>query len=158
MIETQTEEVIQKMGEAFEQYHRLILVVGPSESGKTSVLQEVQKQKGVPLVNVNLELSRSMLELTARQRVLQIQQLLSEIVNSSSSNTILLDNVEMLFDVHLKQDPLRLFQGISRNKTVVVALNGTIQGGHIIYATPDHPEYKRYPLGDFLLIDMVAKG
>ena len=39
---------------------------------------------------------------------------------------ILLDNMEVIFDVGLKQDPLRLLQGLSRNKTVVAAWNGSI--------------------------------
>ena len=34
---------------------------------------------------------------------------------------ILLDNIEVIFDVALKQDPLRLLQRLSRNKTVVAA-------------------------------------
>jgi len=64
---------------------------------------------------------------------------------------VLLDNIEILFDVHLKQDPLRLLQGLSRNRTVVAAWNGSIVDGHMTYAVPDHPEYRRYPIRDFLV-------
>jgi hypothetical protein len=69
---------------------------------------------------------------------------------------VLLDNIEILFDVSLKQDPLRLLQGISRNKTVVAALSGAINYGHMVYATPGHPEYKRYSLRDFLVVSPEA--
>ena len=65
---------------------------------------------------------------------------------------VLLDNIEILFDVALKQDPLRLLQNLSRNKTVVVAWNGSASGGQITYATPDHPEYRKYAIGDFLVV------
>jgi len=54
-------------------------------------------------------------------------------------------------DVSLKQDPLRLLQGLSRNKTVVVAWNGSIDRGEIVYGAPQHPEYRQYPLHDFLV-------
>ena len=64
---------------------------------------------------------------------------------------ILLDNIEILFDVGLKQDPLRLLQGLSRNKTVVAAWNGTIVEDSLTYAAPAHPEYRRYPMRDFLV-------
>jgi len=64
---------------------------------------------------------------------------------------ILLDNTEIIFDVGLKQDPLRLLQGLSRNKTVVAAWNGTIVEDFLIYAAPAHPEYRRYPTRDFLV-------
>ena len=65
------------------------------------------------------------------------------------ADVILLDNIEVLFDVSLKQDPLRLLQGLSRNKTVVAAWSGSIDGEHMVYATPDHPEYRRYPVTRF---------
>ena len=87
-----------------------------------------------------------MLELTKRQRILQLPLLISDIVSEFMSEVILLDNIELLFDTSLKQDPLRLLQGISRNKTMVTVWSGSIEGDCIIYAKPDHPEYSRYPL------------
>jgi hypothetical protein len=65
---------------------------------------------------------------------------------------VLLDNIEILFDVSLKQDPLRLLQGLSRNTTLVVIWSGSIERGNLVYATPDHLEYKRYPVKDFLVV------
>ncbi len=175
MAEPLADQVLRKIGEARELYHRLILMVGPAGSGKTSALQEVSASTSAPLVNVNLELSRRMLDLTERQRALQLPRLLGEIVtnppgsdldarsapegggprmariNEATGELVLLDNIEILFDVHLKQDPLRLLQGLSRNKTVVAAWNGSIVDGHMTYAIPDHPEYRRYPIRDFLV-------
>jgi hypothetical protein len=63
---------------------------------------------GAPLINVNLELSRRMLDLTERQRELRLPRLLMEIVNDAAGDVVLLDNIEILLDVSLKQDPLRL--------------------------------------------------
>ena len=93
---------------------------------------------------------------TERQRALQLPRLLSEIVNAALADVILLDNIELLFDVSLKQDPLRLLQGISRNKTVVAALSGTIKDDHMVYASPGHPEFKRYSVRDFLVVNPEA--
>ncbi len=132
------------------------MLVAPAGAGKTAALACVHERTAAPLVNVNLELSRRMLELTERQRALQLPRLLAEIVGASAADVVLLDNVEVLFDVSLKQDPLRLLQGLSRNKTVVAAWSGTIDGEHMAYATPDHPEYKRYPLRDFLVVNPEA--
>jgi hypothetical protein len=129
------------------------MLVAPAGAGKTAALQDVHARMAAPLVNVNLELSRRMLDLTERQRALQIPRLLAEIVGVSAPEVVLLDNLEVLFDVSLKQDPLRLLQGLSRNKTVVAAWSGSIDGEYMVYATPDHPEYRRYPLRDFLVVD-----
>lgn len=152
MAEPFADQLIEKIGQAAFLYHRLVLLVTPPGGGKTSGLQDVHKRTQAPLINVNLELSRLMLDLTERNRVLQLPGLLSNILDSFPGDVALLDNVELLFDVSLKQEPLRLFQGLSRNRTVVAAFSGSIEGEHIVYAAPDHPEYKRYPIKDFLVV------
>ncbi|MEZ0328475.1 MAG: BREX-3 system P-loop-containing protein BrxF [Dissulfuribacterales bacterium] len=179
MAEPLADRVIRRIGQAAELYHRLVMLVAPAGSGKTAALQDVHERTAAPLVNVNLELSRRMLDLTERQRALQLPRLLAEIVGAFSADVVLLDNVEVLFDVSLKQDPLRLLQGLSRNKTVVAAWSGEIRAErrglrteqitdfdsalstqssslYLVYATPDHPEYKRYPLRDFLVVNPEA--
>lgn len=156
MAEPLADRVIRRIGQAAELYHRLVMLVAPAGAGKTAALQDVHERTAAPLVNVNLELSRRMLDLTERQRALQLPRLLAEIVGASAADVILLDNIEVLFDVSLKQDPLRLLQGLSRNKTVVAAWGGSIDGAHMVYATLDHPEYRRYPLRDFLVVNPEA--
>ncbi len=151
MTEPLSEQIMRKIKQATELYNRLILVVAPAGLGKTTVLQDLQDRIGAPLVNVNLNLSRQMLALTERQRALQIPRLLREVINDFDDEVVLLDYIEILFDVSLKQDPLRLLQGLSRNKTLVVAWNGSINGEHMTYAKPDHPEYRRYLVRDFLV-------
>ena len=111
MAESLADQIIQKVNQAAELYHRLILVVAPAGRGKTTALQDVRDRTGVPLVNVNLELSRRMLELTELQRTLQLLPLLREIVGNGGDEAILLDNIEVIFDISLRQDPLRLLQG-----------------------------------------------
>lgn len=146
------EQIIRKIDEVKILYHRLILVVAPPGGGKTKALQVVAQQTELPLANLNLELSRHLLDLTERQRVMRVSRLLGDIVNGYDNETILLDNTEILFDTSLKQNPLSLLQGVSRNKVVVAAWNGTVEKGHLTYATPDHPEYRRYPTRDLVFV------
>ena len=94
-----------------------------------------------------------MLELTERQRVLRLSGLLSDKISEELSDIVLLDNIEILFDVSLMQDPLRLLQGFSRNKTVVASWNGSADQQYISYATQGHPEYKRYSSRDLLIVN-----
>ena len=145
------ERIINKIQDATQLYYQLIFVVGASGSGKTQVLRAVHERTGAPVINVNLELSKAMLELSERQRTLQLPKLLSDLFDQSKRDIILLDNIEILFNVSLKQDPLRLLQGLSRNKTIVASYSGTIDGEYLVYAEPDHPEYKRYPTRDLLI-------
>lgn len=152
MADSLADQIMQKVGPAAGLYNRLVLVVAPAGAGKTTALQDVRNRTSAPLVNVNFELSRRMLELTEHLRVLQLPRLLQEIISNRGDEAILLDNIEVIFDINLQQDPLRLLQGLSRNKTVVAAWNGTIVDDHLTYAAPGHPEYRRYPMRDFLVV------
>ena len=68
---TKLEEAIQQ---AAGQYYRLVILAGAPGSGKTTVLQTVGQKNGWQLVNVNLELSKRMLELTRTQRSRQVER------------------------------------------------------------------------------------
>jgi hypothetical protein len=111
----------------------------------------------VPIVNVNLEISKRLLELTVRQRALQVAQLLDDILHEIDSDVVLLDNVEILFDQSLQQDPLRLLQGLSRNRTIAAAWNGEIRENLLVYGAPGHPEYRRYAAKDCLTVSVTPK-
>ena len=147
-----SEQIAEGMAAVKTSYHRLVVVVGPGRSGKTTAMQQVRDAAGVPLINVNLELSKRLLDLTERQRSLQLPRLLDEIVAETGRDEALLDNNEILFDVHLKQDPLRVFQALSRSRTIVVSWNGRTNAESLFYATPDHPEFRQYPLTDMTVV------
>ncbi len=156
MKKTATSELVGEISDAMKNasmnYHRLAIVAGPPESGKTTALREIAVVAGSSLMNVNEYLSRELLDMTRRQRAIKVPKLLSQLVSNSEADVILLDNIELLFDVELKQDPLRLLQGLSRNKTIVCSWCGTAADGQLTYAVPDHPEYRRYPIRDFLVV------
>jgi len=134
-------------------YHRLVLLVGESGSGKTGVLRDVAEGFGTSVINVNLALSSELLELTAKQRSLRLPGILEQIADKAQS-PVVLDNIEILFDKDLKQDPLRLLQGISRNHAVVASWNGTMTSGRLLYAETGHPEYRSYDSVDALIVGM----
>ena len=136
MVEPLADQIMCKAKQAAELYHRLILLIAPAGTGKTATLQEVQGRTGAPLVNVALGLSRRMLELTKRQRAIQLPRLIQEVVGNGGGEMILLDNLEVIFDIGLKHDPLRLLQGLSRNRTVVAAWSGAIVDDSLTYAVP----------------------
>ena len=134
-------------------YHRLVLLVGESGSGKTNVLRDIAEEFGAPVINVNLALSGELLELTTKQRSLRLPGILNQVADQIQSPMVL-DNLEILFDKDLQQDPLRLLQSISRNRTLVASWNGSISSGRLLYAEPGHPEYRSYDTVDALIVSM----
>jgi ATPase subunit of ABC transporter with duplicated ATPase domains len=141
------------LGQADGLYHRLVLLVGETGSGKTAALRSVAGELGADVINVNLTLSVKLIELTERQRVLHLSALLGEVVQSTGA-VALLDNTEILFDRDLKQDPLRLLQGLSRRCSIVASWNGRLAGKKLTYADAGHPEYRAYDRAEALIVDM----
>jgi hypothetical protein len=152
MVDQLADKIIKSIGQADQKYHRLILLVATSGAGKTAALKETEKRIGAPIININLELSRRLLDLTKKQRRSDSSKIVSDMINEFESNIILLDNIEVIFDTSLKQDPLLFLQHLSRNKTIVAAWNGDIQGDYLYYAKSGHSEFKKYPLEDLLIV------
>jgi hypothetical protein len=78
---------------------------------------------------------------------------LDQVVRSTQP-VIILDNIEILFDKSLAVDPLRLLQGVARNHLVLAAWNGNTDGKTLVYADPDHLEYRKYDTPDALIVSM----
>lgn len=147
-----SEAISEQIAYANDLYHRLVLVVGMEGRCTTAALRDIAARRGASLVNVSLELSRRMLDLPERKRPLRVQQILERVVAEIDGDIVLLDNIELLFDPSLQQDPLRLLKGLSRNRTTVAAWCGSIKDGNIYYAERGHPEYRRYSTDGLLAV------
>ncbi len=151
MSQSIKEKVIESINDAKGLYHRLVLIVGTSGVGKSALLREIAEDYGKKVINVNLEVSAELLQLSARQRVLQLRDVLDKIT-IDVADLVFLDNIEILFEKDLQQDPLRLLQSLSRNISVVATWNGDKFGGQLTYAEVGHREYRRYDSVDAICV------
>lgn len=167
MAEALADQIRRQAGQAASAYYRLVLVAGPPGSGKTTAFRALRDEAGTPLINVGLVLASRMLELTERQRALQLAGLLEDVVAETAGGQenaaaagpvgmVLLDNIEVIFDPMLKQEALDLLKGISRHRVVAAAWPGEVEDGHLAYAVPGHPEYCRHPVADLLVVEAGA--
>ncbi|MDC0740857.1 BREX-3 system P-loop-containing protein BrxF [Polyangium mundeleinium] len=145
--------LLDRVSDAGVMYHRLVLTVGPAGSGKTEAFTDLAAAHGWPCINVNLKLAERLLDLTQKQRAVRVAGLLDDIVKATSAEVVLLDNIEMLFAVELAQDPLRLLQGLSRNRTIVASWPGTFDGRVLAYAEPGHREFKKYSTPQAVIVN-----
>lgn len=130
-----------------QQYYRLLLFVGPPQTGKTPLLKELARKADMPYLNLNRHLSQQLLEYPSKMRPLRVQRVLTDFIQTETADKLILDNIELLFEPTLQQEPLTLLKHLSRLKSLVVAWPGVYQPNTqgLSYARPGHPEYKRYP-------------
>src|SRR5208283_3486806 len=132
----------QAIRQAGDLYYRLVLLAGPQGTGKTAVLQALAKENQNPLINVNYQLCKGMLELTRNQRTRQVERLFKAVVGSGTGDVVL----------------LRLLLAASRNQTLVASWNGTYKDGTLTYAEPGHPEFVQYKQVEALVISLDSDG
>src|SRR5437899_1074187 len=140
-LASQIEDMLLRTRDA---YYKLVLAVGPARSGKTAALIDLATRHNWPRLNVNVRLSQRLLELTRRQRATRVAGILDDFIREENAETVLLDNIELLFAEELAQDPLRLLQSLSRSRAIVAAWLGNFDGALLTYAEPSHPEARRY--------------
>lgn len=149
-------KLVEAIQQATSQYFRLAILVGAPTSGKTVLLRSLAQQFAYPLLNVNLELSQRLLDLTYAQRSQYVDRLFKDVITAVTGDVVLLDNLEILFDPHLEIEPLRLLQMVSRNRTIVASWSGRFQGGALIYAEPGHPEFVQFKQIEAVVIPVAA--
>lgn len=151
------DRVIEKIEEVASAYHRLVILAGPCQSGKTSCMHRVQEKTRYLLINVNLELSQKLLDWPTQERAFEVSEMVRQIIADQETGCVLLDNIEILFHPELAVDPLRLLQKLSRNRTIVATWNGILDGRQLVYAEPGHPEYNRWAADDLIIIEMTPE-
>ena len=154
-MQTLQDELRDRLALAPQQYHRLIIILNPDTQIKIPTFNKVAGDLEMGCVNLGLELSQMLLDLTERQRALRLPQLVEQIIARFEGKPVLLEHIEILFEPDLKQDPLRLLQGLSRNRVIVAMWNGQISNGNLTYAVPEHPEYRRYPIKDLNILSLL---
>jgi len=126
---------------------KLILLVSAPGAGKTAFLLEFGKRVAAEPINVGAQLGRRLAAIPQRQRHLQANSILRELADQhASSDVLLLDNIELLFDPSLQLDPLDLLKRHAHARRVVAVWPGELRDGRLSYAVMGHPEHQDYGL------------
>lgn len=128
--------------------HRLIIITSCQD-----ITEKQAKTSGVVLLNLNLKLSEKLINITQSKRSRAISTVINEIIEDYPKDQVLLVNhFELLFLPELEQDPIRLFEDLSRERTVVLIWPGVYENGVLSYAQPWHSEYQEFTNVDATMI------
>ena len=133
------------IGEVGNLNSKLVLLVGDGRSGKTQLLRQIGAKLNIVPLNVGLELGRRLAAMQSNNRGLSAGELLREITDRErAEDTLLLDNLELLFEPSLQINPLDLIRRLAHSKRVVAVWPGKLRGDRLLYADIGHPEYRGY--------------
>lgn len=133
------------IGEINDLNSKLILLVGPSRSGKTLLLRQLSTKLDIQPLNVGLELGRQLAATPNNERGFSVGELLREIADKErTEDPLLLDNLELLFEPSLQINPLDLVRRLAHSKRVVAVWPGELRGDRLVYADMSHPEHRDY--------------
>ncbi len=124
---------------------KLILLVGPSRSGKSKLLRQLGTKLSIEPLNVGLELGRRLAATPVIKRGFSAGESLREIAGKARLHEpLLLDNLELLFEKGLQVNPLDLVKRLAHSHRVVAVWPGELRGDRLVYADMSHPEHRDY--------------
>ena len=116
-------------------------MVGGPRSGKTTALRSAAAALSWPLLNLNVALAERLLAVPVKHRDVRVSDLAHEVAANHPGEGLIVDNIELLFQVDLKADTGALLRSLSRQRPVIAAWPGELTGTTLTYATSLHPEY-----------------
>lgn len=134
---------------------KLILLVGPSRSGKTHLLRQLGAKLKIESFNIGPELARRLAASPNSKRGLSAGELLRQIADKErTEDPLLLDNLELLFEPSLQINPLDLVRRLAHSKRVVAVWPGELRGDRLVYADMSHPEYRDYSRDGVVVLEI----
>jgi len=122
--------------------NEFFLVILSGQQAQSSDLVEYET------LDLNRLLSERLIEMSEQDRPELIASLMTNIINEAVKNIVLITGLEILFDRSLKVDPIRLLRVCVKNKTLLASWPGDQTSSGLIYASPSHPEYRKYKTSD----------
>lgn len=116
--------------------------IPPYSLGCTVIaLSEVLCQRLLPLSHINRE---NMAE-----------EMVIELIDSTSTSIVWLDRIQVLFEPSLQLDPLRLLMSLARIKPVVATWPGTCSETALSFSAPGKFDYQHYPASTLTNIPVI---
>lgn len=132
-----------------ERRHRLIVVTVTSRTRDYDF-----EAIGFININLSLQMSAKLKDLPSQRRTTLASRYVNDIIKKYSHDQIIVfSNLEVLFLPELQVDALRLFEDMSKDRTIIILWPGTYVDQTLYYAEPWHREYREYNNPDAVVIN-----
>lgn len=129
---------------------QLVLVSGGTWETRTGLLQAAASEFGLKYADIGLPLAKELLNQSPTNRTLFLSGMIEKLVHEANQG-LALDKIEILFDPELHIDPFQFVCNLSHGHLILLAWPGIYESSRLIYAEPDHPEYRVYQTSDTIV-------
>jgi chromosomal replication initiation ATPase DnaA len=150
-----TDRLLRAIKGASNDHFKLIIISGGFNTGKTQLLKKVSDEFNYLYLNLNLILSKKLLQIKEDSYITHSQDVIKEIFDEINERILLIDNIELLFSKEVASlNPVEVFKNLARDKIIVLSLPGKFKGDKIEYSTMDRNDYKSMDVSGLTVIQM----
>lgn len=100
-------------------------------------------------------LCQRLLPLSHSNRETMVEDIVIDLVNTTSTPIVWLDRIQVLFEPTLHLDPLRLLISLARIKPVVATWPGAFSDTALSFSAPGKADYQHYPASELTTIPVI---
>lgn len=134
---------------------RIVWLVGRPGTGKSTLLRALARARpDCEYINVNRELAKALVVRPAGSRPFDAPACLSAVLPPRPSGAWLADNTELTLSRELQLAVVERFKAIGQHASLVVAWCGDHRNNKLTYGTPEHADYREFPLDSAVVVDL----
>lgn len=126
---------------ASQPYYPCCLLIHQDAATANRSSTAVAHDRGWPIISLDGELSRPLLDLVISRRETEARELVLRVVQRYVPGPLVCVDIDALFEPQLALDPLSLLKEASRQAPLVVAWSGSFLDSTLTYAVPEHDHY-----------------
>ncbi|GAB6615158.1 hypothetical protein ABE55_07705 [Bacillus thuringiensis] len=149
------EKLLKAIKGASNDHFKLIVISGRFKTGKTSLMKRIANDFNYMYLNLNLIMSKRLLQIKEEAYVTQSQDIIKGIFDEIDDKILFVDNIELLFSKEVASlNPVEVFKNLARDKVIILSLPGRVKGDRIEYSTIDRNDYKLMDVFGLTVINM----
>lgn len=134
---------------------RIVWLVGRPGTGKTTLLRALAHARpDCEYININRELAKALIDRPIGLRPFEAPGCLSAVLPPRPLGVWLADNTELPLSRELQLTVVERLKAIGQHVSLVVSWCGEHRNNKLIYGTPEHADYREFPLDSAVVVDL----